>query len=89
MSTKRYELRCFCRTKPLLAVYGVDEKGKLFVHVKVYKQSRVFGETITYGGEIMIRCRECLRWQKVVIHQPGRASLKEDFVSDELITDQL
>lgn len=88
MSTPRYELRCFCVREPLLAVYGVDEKGKLFVHVKVFKQRRVFAETVTYGGEIMLRCRECLRWQKVVIHQPGKASLKEDFVSVDLITDE-
>lgn len=87
MPTPRYELRCFCAREPLLAVYGLDEKGKLFVHVKVYKQHRLFAETVTYGGEIMLRCRECLRWQKVVINQPDRASLKEDFISADLITD--
>lgn len=84
----RYELRCFCSRAPLLAVYGVDDDGRLFVHVRAYKQHRIYAETITYGGEIKLRCRECRRWQKVVFSQPDTASLKEDFVPDALITDE-
>lgn len=60
------ELRCFCRTQPLLATYGVDKDGELFVHVKIYKQSRIFGELIFKGGVAKIRCRNCLRWHKVI-----------------------
>lgn len=85
---KRYELRCFCSRSPLLAVYGVDDEGRLFIHVRAYKRDRIYAETITYGGEMKLRCRECRRWQKVVFVSPDRASLKEDFVSDDLITDE-
>jgi hypothetical protein len=74
----KHDLRCFCRTEPLLAVYGIDEHGQLYVHVKIYKQSRVFGEVIVTGGVVRLRCRECLRWHKVRIIQPGSAVLEED-----------
>jgi len=71
----KHELRCFCARKPLLAVYGVDEKGRLYVHQRVYKQNRVFGETIFYGGTVALLCRECLRWQQVTIQDRSRATL--------------
>lgn len=74
----KHELRCFCRTEPLLAVYGVNEQGLLYIHIKVYKQQRIFGEIIATGGVVQLRCRECLRWHKVRILQPGRAVLEEE-----------
>ena len=61
----RNDLRCFCRGTPLLGMYGVDEDGLLYVHVKIHKQGRVFGETWHYGGVIKLRCRNCLRINKV------------------------
>lgn len=76
-SSKGGELRCFCGRQPLLATYGVDEKGQLYVHMKVYKQRRLFGEMVATGGTVTLRCRECLRTHTVVIRQPGRAALKE------------
>lgn len=76
---KQHELRCFCRRHPLLAVYGVDAKGRVFVHIKVYKQRRVFGESVHYGGEVKIRCRECFRWNNIIFisSNPERAVLEE------------
>lgn len=59
------ELRCFCRGTPLLAMYGLDPDGQLYVHVKIYKQGRVYGETYHTGGVVKIRCRNCLRWNTV------------------------
>jgi hypothetical protein len=68
------EMRCFCRRKPLLATFGVDKNGTLFVHVKIYKANRIFGELIIEAGPVKIRCRECLRFH--TIHFDGkRASL--------------
>jgi hypothetical protein len=60
------ELRCFCRGTPLLATYGVDENGKRFVHVKVYKQNRLYAELIFDAGVARIRCRNCLRWHRII-----------------------
>lgn len=60
-------LNCFCHRKPLLAKYGVDSDGKLYVHIRVYKQNRIFSESIMRGGEIEIKCRECFRWHKIRI----------------------
>lgn len=72
------ELRCFCSRKPLLATFGVDEQGQLYVHVKIFKQSRIFGEVLITEGRVKLHCRECLRWHTVKIRQPGRAVLEED-----------
>lgn len=73
----RNELRCFCAREPLLATYGVDERGRLYVHVKIYKQQRIFGEVVITEGKIKIHCRECLRWHKVVMRPPGSVELRE------------
>lgn len=76
MPRREKELRCFCRAQPLLATYGIDSKGKLYVHVKVWKQRRIFGELVIEGGTVKIRCRDCLRWHVIRIEQ-NRATLHE------------
>jgi hypothetical protein len=72
------ELRCFCARKPLLATYGVTPNGKPYVHVKIYKQARIFGEVIVRTGEVLLHCRECLRWHKVIIRPRGEVRLEEE-----------
>ena len=69
----RRELRCFCSRAPLLAMYGVDFDGKLFIHIRVYKQRRVFAEMLCKGGEVAILCRECLRWHRITIRDSSPA----------------
>jgi hypothetical protein len=76
MARREHELRCFCSRKPLLATYGVDRRGKLFVHVKIWKQSRIFGELVIEGGLVKICCRDCLRWHRITISD-SKASLEE------------
>lgn len=76
MPRREKELRCFCDKKALLATYGIDRKGSLFVHVKIWKARRIFGELVIEGGIVKIRCRECLRWHVIRIHQ-NRAVLRE------------
>lgn len=79
MSSRRThnDLRCFCSRKPLLATYGLTMNGSLYVHVKVYKQNRIYGEVIVTDGTVELHCRECLRWHRVVMHQPGKVVLEE------------
>lgn len=60
-------LKCFCSRQPILAVYGVDREGHAFVHMKIWKQRRVFGEAIFTGGIVKIFCRECIRWHIINI----------------------
>lgn len=83
MSTieQKNELRCFCSRLPLLATYGIGDDGRLYVHVRVYKQRRIYGEVLVTEGIVKLRCRECLRWHTVVIHQPNKAVLEEDKIS--------
>ena len=69
MRRRNKELRCFCRSEPLLANYGLDSKGKLFVHVKIYKQNRIYGELVFSGGTVKIRCRNCLRWHLIIFKE--------------------
>jgi hypothetical protein len=78
MSLRREkELRCFCRSTPLLATYGIDKAGAPYVHLKVYKGDRIYGEMVVKGGEVKMKCRNCLRWHRVNI--TGRAvQLLED-----------
>jgi len=75
------ELRCFCSRLPLLATYGLGDDGKLFVHVRIYKQRRIYGEIFVTEGTVKLHCRECLRWHTVVIRQPGKVVLEEDKIS--------
>lgn len=77
MSRRVKELRCFCRSEPLLGNFGIDSKGKLYVHVKVYKQNRIYGELVFQSGVVKIRCRNCLRWHRVVFKEQT-AILAED-----------
>lgn len=45
-----------------------DESGAPYVHVKIFKQGRVFGEVVvTKGSEVWLRCRECNRWHCIKI----------------------
>jgi hypothetical protein len=61
------EVRCFCSRAPLLAIAGRDRTGEPYVHMKVHKQRRLYGEMVAISGVVMLRCRECLRWHRVTV----------------------
>ena len=79
-SSKRtkHELRCICTHEPLLAVYGLDEHGELYIHVKIYKGGRLYAELVITEGKVQIHCRDCARWHKITILVSGQARLEED-----------
>lgn len=64
-------------------MYGIDRSGDLYVHVKIYKQSRVYGEILVTGGKVRLHCRECLRWHVIRIVQPNKPVLEETSVDIE------
>ena len=66
----------------MLAMYGVDESGELYVHIKIYKQGRVYGEVYYTGGMVQIKCRVCYRWNRVVFTSQGTNPLAELCVTD-------
>lgn len=68
----KHELRCFCSRTPKLAEWGVTEDGEAYLHVRIFKQGRVFGEIVVTQGVMDLCCRECLRWTNVTV---GRASV--------------
>jgi len=74
-----HDLRCFCRRKPLLALYGIDKTGHLYVEVKVYKQRVIFGHIVMRlrDGEISLFCRECHRWYVISVRPDDIAVLQE------------
>lgn len=65
------DLRCLCRHAPLLAVFGLDGRGRLYLHIKVYKQDRIFGNLILRGGPVELQCRECFRWHVINFSSSG------------------
>lgn len=72
------ELRCTCSREPLLAVYGLDDKGNVYVHIKVYKNRRIFGEILIHHGDVEMRCRECFRWYRLVIRNNHPTLIETD-----------
>jgi hypothetical protein len=73
----KHPLRCECMRQPILAYYGVDEKNTPYLHVKVYKARRIYGEILISSGEVQLRCRECFRWYRVVMPRKGKPQLVE------------
>lgn len=72
-----------CSRKPLLATFGIDDRGRIYLHIKVFKSQganrppRIFGEAVFRGGEAQLHCRECLRWYTVNIPISGAPNLVE------------
>ena len=88
----KHDLRCTCSRQPLLAVYGLDDKNRLYLHIKVYKNRRIYGEILIHAGsKAELRCRECLRWYKLSIHgnKPTLVEAPEPEAIEEGITDHV
>lgn len=73
------EIRCFCSRSPLLAVFGVGRGGSPFIHIKVWKQNRLYAELVFSGkhAEASIKCRDCYRWYTIFITDSNIAKVKE------------
>jgi uncharacterized C2H2 Zn-finger protein len=64
------DLRCpLCSSEPILARYGIDKDGILYVHIKVYKARQIKHESFVRGGEVTLRCYRCDRYHVVRIRQ--------------------
>lgn len=74
----RNDLRCFCSRKPLLAMYGLHTDGTVYIHIKIYKQNRLYGEVLVTSGVVKLHCRECLRWHTVTIRKSNDVVLVQD-----------
>lgn len=66
MTREGTPLRCFCASHPILCVVKSD-KGRPFVHIKIYKAGRIYGEILFNKGDMRVRCRECYRWHTIRI----------------------
>lgn len=67
------DIRCFCSRTPLLGIYAVDTDGRPFVHVKVWKQGRLYTEMVVKGdAELSMKCRECYRWYRIFIRTDNK-----------------
>jgi len=67
-------------------MWGNDKFGKPYVHVRIFKQGRIFGDVIMYSGPVKICCRECLRWHRInfVGEKNDRAELVETTRPEEV-----
>lgn len=77
----KHDLRCICSRRPLLAYFGRDESGNPYLHQKVYKQRRLYSESIFTGGTASIKCRECFRWTNI------RLTVGGEFISPPTSTE--
>lgn len=61
----------------MLAIWGNDKTGKPYVHIRIYKQGKIFGDVLVHGGEVKICCRECVRWHCITFvgEQRNKAQL--------------
>lgn len=62
------EVRCECSKRPILGIFRRQETYWV-LHVKAYKQKRVYVELIVEEGTLRLRCRECDRWFKLTIRR--------------------
>lgn len=80
----KHEWRCsFCARRPLLAMYGIDLDGRLYVHIKIERQGRTVSESVHKGGIVSVKCRDCYRWQEIKMSS-GRAMMSEIDEPEEL-----
>lgn len=61
----KHRLRCHCGHGTTLAFYGHDRDGEPYVHLKVYKQRRVFGNAVFRGGTVELMCSFCDRSTRI------------------------
>jgi len=73
------EIRCFCSRAPLLGVFGVNTQGEPFIHIKVWKQKRLYTELVLSGksAKISMKCRNCYRWYNIFITDSNTAQMVE------------
>lgn len=70
MTNGEHALRCpFCETGPQLAGYGIDESGRLFIHVLVYKANKRKADIYIHGGSVTLGCPKCGKFHRVNIKQ--------------------
>ncbi len=77
-------LRCFCYGKCILGIVKFDNQNKPFVHIKIYKSNRIYGEVLLKFGDIRVRCRDCYRWHQIRIVKE-RAVLEEIPDSEDIV----
>lgn len=71
-------IRCYCSHSPLLAKWGLDSDGVVFLHIKVYKQKKLYTEVIAHAGAALrVRCRECFRWTVINIRREPKAQFAD------------
>lgn len=80
----KHQLRCFCPRRPIIAMYGLDVTGRLYLHIMIYKQHRVFGNIVVRGGPVELQCRECARWHVINFSPEQRLLQKETSAPDEV-----
>lgn len=49
----------------MLAMFGLSQDGRPYVHVRVFKQHRVYADMLVRQGELELICRECFRWHRI------------------------
>lgn len=62
----KHPLRCTCRSSPLLAYYGRNERGQAYIHVASFKNKQPLSQIYT-TDPVSIWCRVCGRWWNIQV----------------------
>lgn len=71
------QIRCICTARPILAIARASTAGTRFVHIKIYKQKKIYGEIVIEEGLVRIRCRSCGRWYSLHVRHDSHKAVAE------------
>ena len=77
MSESDVQIRCICAVHPILAIARVSSTGTRFVHIRIYKQKKIYGEIVVESGLVRIRCRSCGRWYSLHVRHDSHEAIAE------------
>lgn len=68
MSRPEKPITCpLCHNHPQLAGYGIDDRGRLFIHIMVYKANQKKADVYIHGGTVTLMCYKCNRYHTIRI----------------------
>lgn len=67
MTHTAHDLRCGCPHRTKLGEWGRNAEGAAYLHIRIFKGGRIFGEVLATSGTVTVLCRDCGRWMTVRI----------------------
>lgn len=78
MNQQDVQIRCICTARPILAIARVSSSGTRYVHIRIYKQRKVYGEIVIEEGLVRMKCRSCGHWYSLHVKRDSHKAIAED-----------